>query len=163
MLSTEAARPADDPVLERAYRLLRVCDRTEAALRDRLVAGGAGEADVDRVLARLRALGLVDDALFAERWVEGAVRRRGLGADALAAGLVAKGVPEDVARAAIAAAAPDEPGRARALAASLARRVARFPPAHQGARLVAMLSRRGFSADVAEDAVRAVLPPEGWD
>jgi SOS response regulatory protein OraA/RecX len=42
-------------------------------------------------------------------------------------------------------------------------RVADRPLHEQAARVQEMLLRRGFSHDAAGEAVKAVLPPEGWD
>ncbi len=37
------------------------------------------------------------------------------------------------------------------------------PLAHQAASIRQMLVRRGFDGEIADEATKAVLPPEGWD
>lgn len=70
--------------------LLTRRDYTEAELRDRLRRRGVGDDDADGLLARLRDLGLADDARFAEQYV--ASRRGSRGRLALRAELRRKGV-----------------------------------------------------------------------
>ncbi len=70
--------------------LLTRRDYTEAELRDRLRRRGVGDDDADGLLARLRELGLADDARFAEQYV--ASRRGSRGRLALRAELRRKGV-----------------------------------------------------------------------
>jgi regulatory protein len=155
----------DDPAYARAMaaagRLLAARPRTEYELRSRLEAIAAPPRVVDRVLARVAELGLVDDRAFARQWVE--ERSRRLGPAVLVSELQAKGVDRDVAEEAVAAAGLDEEAQARDLAARLVAKVAGRPLREQRFRLQTMLSRRGISEEAAAAGVRAVLPPEGWD
>jgi regulatory protein len=154
--------PAHDQAMARAGRLLALRPRTERELRDRLAEAGCSPGVVDGALARLAELGLVDDAAFAHQWVEER-SRRGLAGAALIAELTAKGVAQDVAGAAVTDAALDDAAQARALAARHVGRLADLPLLRQAARLQALLARRGYSNEVAAEATRSVLPPEGWD
>lgn len=140
---------------------MAVRPRTEHELRSRLMAGDAPPGVVDRVLARLDQLGLVDDRAFARQWVEERSRRHGPAV--LVSELQNKGVEREVAEEAVAAAGLDEEAQARELAARLVVKVARRPLREQRFRLRAMLARRGISEEAAAAGVRAVLPPEGWD
>lgn len=149
--------------MEKAGRLLGVRARSERELEQRLGAAGFDDETVGATLRRLRELGLVDDSDFARRWVEERAAGKGLGAAALISELRAKGVEVAVAEEAIAAAGLDEVARATELAATLVRRVARKPLDRQAASLWQMLRRKGYSSVAAEAAVKAVLPPEGWD
>src|SRR5918992_6044157 len=83
--------------MERAGRWLALRPRTESELRDRLQEGGFDEDTVERVLARLAELRLVDDEAFAKQWVEERARRKGLGPRALVADLESKGISLEVA------------------------------------------------------------------
>jgi regulatory protein len=131
-------------------------------VRQRLVAGGFEAAVVECALARLKRLGLVDDAAFAEAW--GAQRAsRGRAGPAVVAELERRGVDGATAAEAVARLRLDDGERARALAAQWLPKVADLPLRRQAARLLGVLARRGFDPEVAEVAVRAVLPPEGWD
>jgi regulatory protein len=165
-LSREAEPPADkdDPyrkAMEKAGRVLarRPHSRSELALK--LRASGIEPEAVDRAMIRLEELGLIDDLVFARQWVEERGRRRGAGL--LRAELARKGVPREVADQALADVGLDEDSAALALAAGWLRRVVNRPLAEQAQRIRQMLVRRGYSHEVAEEATRAVLPPEGWD
>jgi regulatory protein len=105
----------------------------------------------------------VDDGQFALQWVQERSRGKKLSARALVHELRGKGVDPAVAEAALARAGVDEGAQATELAARYVRRVATKPLRDQAARIQQMLARRGYSYEVAEAAVRAVLPPEGWD
>jgi regulatory protein len=52
-----------------AYRLLKVRNRSEREIRDRLSRKGYPAEVVDKVIAYLGQLGLVDDKRFAQEWV----------------------------------------------------------------------------------------------
>lgn len=149
--------------MDRAGRWLALRPRTEAELRKRLIEGGFEEDVVEQALVRLADLELVDDAAFARQLIEEKSGRRGLGPEALRAELEAKGIPADIAEEALGEAFGDEATRAREAALRFLPKVARFPLAEQGARLVQMLVRRGFSEEAAIEGARSVLPPEGWD
>jgi SOS response regulatory protein OraA/RecX len=110
---------------------------------------------------RLQDLSLLDDLAFARVWVaERSVTR---GPALLAHELRAKGVAEDTIQDALEAARRDEGAAAVERAGAWLGRVADRPLYEQAARIQEMLLRRGFSHDAAEEAVKAVLPPEGWD
>ena len=149
--------------MERAGRLLSTRARSERELTDRLSASGFELEQVAATIERLRELRLVDDADFARRWAEERSGRKGLGPGKLRAELAAKGVDPATIDHALAEAGPDEEARARELAATLVRRVARKPLQAQASSLWQMLRRKGYSAEACEAGVKAVLPPEGWD
>jgi regulatory protein len=149
--------------MERAGRLLTTRARSERELGDRLARAGFDDSVVESTLRRLRELGLVDDADFARRWVQERASAKGLGPALLMSELRSKGVDVAVAEAALAEAGRDEVAQATELAASLVRKVARKPLDRQAGSLWQMLRRKGYSSDAAEAAVKAVLPPEGWD
>jgi regulatory protein len=171
-VTTERSGPAADgaehagderaKAMARAGRLLAARPRSSAELRARLERAEFGPATVDATVERLIELGLVDDRNFARQWVEER-SRAGRGPVALRHELAAKGVDREVAEDALGAVAGDELSTATALAAKHLRRVGGSPLRTQAARLAAMLARRGYPPEVCEEAVRAVLPPEGWD
>ena len=149
--------------MERAGRMLALRSRTEKEIRDRL-----GQADfdadiVDDTIARLYELELLDDVAFARDWIEERAERKGLGPRALMSELYQKGVDRSDAEQALAESGLDEEAQAKEQAARLVRKVIRFPLREQGAKLVQMLVRKGFSYETAEVGARSVLPPEGWD
>jgi regulatory protein len=151
-----------EAAMARAGRLLSRRLHSRAEVEERLRRAGHPPAVVDRTVRRLAELGLVDDAAFAAAWAEHRAGR-GRGEEAIVAELVARGVERSVAEAAVSGALPDELERAIALAAGRLRRLADLTPRRQGERLHGWLVRRGFAPEVAAEAARAVLPPEGWD
>lgn len=167
--SGSAAGPAvllDDArreAMARAGRLLAVRPRSEAELSEALAGAGFEPAVVESALSRLRTLGLVDDAEFALQWVQERAARKKLSSRALVHELHRKGIAREVAEAALERAGLDEVAQATELAARYVRRVASKPLAEQATRIQQMLSRRGYSFETCEAAVKAVLPPDGWD
>ncbi|MFN2594610.1 MAG: regulatory protein RecX [Actinomycetota bacterium] len=149
--------------MARAGRLLATRSRSHNELEGRLVGAGFDPEVVVAALDRLIELGLVDDQAFARRWVEERAIAKGFGAEKLVAELEAKGIDHELAHETISTLDQDESERARAVALKLAPRVARKPLAAQASALATMLLRRGFGDDSTESAVKAVLPPEGWD
>ena len=152
-----------DPAMAVAAKFLARRSRSEAEVR-RHVEGKAFEPDeVEACMQRLRELRLVDDASFARTWVEERSGRKGLAGEALVAELVEKGVARGTAESAVAEAGLDELGRAIDLVHRHVRRVSHLPTGDQVRRLLGMLGRRGYSQEISFDAVKAVLPPDGWD
>jgi regulatory protein len=151
-----------EAALHTAGRLLGRRQRSAAELRSRLELEGFDQAVVEGAMARLVELGLADDAALARAWAE---ERAGGGRAPrlIVRELQERGVERAVAEAAVAAAGVEEAAQARRLAARWVTRVADLPLERQASRLQGTLARRGFDADVIEAAVRAVLPPEGWD
>jgi regulatory protein len=149
--------------MARAGRLLASRPRSEKELGDRLAQAGFEPAIVEAALDRLRSLGLVNDEDFALQWIEERASRKKLSSRAVVHELRAKGVPPNVAVAALARAGVDEEAQALELAARYARRFSSKPPAEQFTRIHQALTRRGYSYEIAESAARKVLPPDGWD
>lgn len=149
--------------MQRAGHLLASRPRSEHELRSRLAAAGYEDRTIDRTVARLIELRLLDDREFAGQWVAERAVSKGRSGDALVAELIAKGVDRSVAEEAVAAAGIDELAQATDLAARALSKVAGKPLEKQAQALLGRLLRRGFPHEIARDAVRAVLPPQGWD
>ncbi len=164
----------DDPatVLEAAARLLDARPRSTAEVRRRLVEAGYRTDLVEDAIARLAALGYLDDEAFARAWVESRDRARPRGERALRAELRRKGVADDVAatvigeRAAVGAGGlveatagggPDDVAAARLLERRGAAAAREVDPRRRRARAYALLARNGFDPEVAGRAVAAWL------
>jgi regulatory protein len=143
-------------------RLLTARSRTRAELAGQLTKRGYPDDVSVRVLDRLAAVGLVDDADFAEQWVRSRRQNAGKGKRALAAELRIKGVDGDVIAAALAGIdAGAERERAEQLVADKLRREHLTDDNTKVIRrLVAMLARRGYSASMAYDVVSTELARE---
>jgi regulatory protein len=149
--------------LSAAAKFLTRRARTESETRAHLAAKDFEPDAIDACVKRLFELRLLDDLGFARSWVAERSARKGLAGDAVVEELIAKGVERDVADTAVREAGLDEFGRAVELVHQHVRRVSHLPVRDQVRRLLAVLGRRGYSQEISFDAVKTVLPPEGWD
>lgn len=154
---------------DRALKLLAGRPRSRAELERRLVRGTPAhpappQAQVQRALDAIAALGLLDDDAFAAFWVEQRDRFRPKGATALRAELRQRGVD----RAAIEAAVTPDRDLERAVEAARPR-AARFAGRSGGDfrafrdHLGPFLVRRGFTYDTARQAVAQLWRDVGGD
>jgi regulatory protein len=142
-------------------RLLTARSRTRAELHGKLAKRGYPEDVSASVLDRLAAVGLVDDADFAEQWVQSRRAHAGKSKRALAAELHTKGVDNDVITTALAGIdAEAERDRAEQLVRAKLRRETLTDEARVTRRLVGMLARRGYSQNLACEVVFAELAAE---
>ena len=144
--------------LERAAALLSVRDATEHETAERLRRSGYPEETVARVMQVLTRAGYVDDSRYADRFVESRGQR--YGSRRLYGELRRKGVSDEQAREALNELSPeDEAGAARRQAEKLlARKDVSDPDVRRKA--VQALVRRGFSWDVAREAVESLATNE---
>jgi regulatory protein len=143
-------------------RLLTGRSRTRAELSGQLSKRGYPDDVRERVLERLAAVGLVDDAEFAEQWVRSRRAKAGKSRRALAAELHTKGVDDDVITAALSGIdAGAERDRAEQLVrAKLKRENLDGDRMRVARRLVGMLARRGYGQNLASEIVLAELAAE---
>lgn len=154
------SRPASGPdaAREAALRLIERTRRTRSDLERRLRDKGFDPADVEQVLDRLAAVGLVDDIEFARAFLAGRWGRRAAGWRRLEQELRQRGVSSDdivAARARLEAqqGPADEIAMAQRVIEQTARRYAGLDPYERKRKLWALLSRRGFSGDVIVAAI----------
>ncbi|MBI4233834.1 MAG: RecX family transcriptional regulator [Chloroflexi bacterium] len=150
----EAMRKA----LQVAQRMLTYRPRSEAELR----AGLARRFEpglVQEVVGRLRDLGYLDDAAFAKAWAESRRASRPRAAVVVKRELLQKGVGREAAEEAVSSL--DDAEAAYRAALPVARRLRSADPQTSRRRLWAALRRRGFRADVIQQALRR-LREEGW-
>jgi regulatory protein len=150
-------------LMARSGRLLgrRAYGRAELGLR---LAPLGEPAEVEAVLDRLEALGLLNDAGYAYDFGLHRLTREGWGPRRIRRELIERRVAPEVVDAALARLA-SEIGEEEALAAYLRRWTAKHAwPADRraGRRLVAHLGRRGFSGDVIHRSLRRVLDVRTW-
>jgi regulatory protein len=141
--------PPPDP-LEVAFRLLAIRARSATEVRRALLRRGVPAAAVDETLASLSRRGYLDDAAFATAYARNRGVARRQGPRRVAADLGSRGVPREIAEAAVRGAFG--PGEERRLAEAAAARkwaaLARQPRAVALRRLAAHLSRQGFGPEV---------------
>ncbi|MCD2197251.1 recombination regulator RecX [Actinomycetospora endophytica] len=142
--------------------LLTTRARTRAELAAGLESRGFDDDVATLVLDRLVEVGLLDDAAFAEQWVDSRHRHRGLGRRALSQELRRKGVDSETAGEAVAGLDADAE---REKASELVRRrlpsLDRVEPQAAARRLVGMLARKGYGAGLAYDVVRTEMAERG--
>jgi regulatory protein len=132
-------------------------------LTRRLRRRGASADVAQGVVADLTGRGYVDDQAFARWWAEARARGRRVGSRRLRQELLAKGIPREMADAAIAAAFEEVEESERALQAGRRRLPAllRRQPARAPARLADYLLRRGYPSSAVRAAVRTLLAERG--
>jgi regulatory protein len=159
--TSEASR--EEQARNLCLRLLTARARTRAELQGQLAKRAYPDDVSARVLDRLAQVGLVDDADFAEQWVQSRRVNAGKGKRALAAELRTKGVDNDVIIAALAGIdAGVERQRAEQLVRDKLRRekLGDDDDTKVARRLVGMLARRGYSQTMAFDVVKDELVSE---
>ena len=171
----------DDPavVLEAAARFLEVRARSVAEVRRRLTMNGYRPELVDGAITRMTELGMLDDAAFAQAWVESRDRSRPRGERAIRVELGQKGLDRAVIDEVLALrragslgsddpdrvedADPDAPAvsadraAAERLMAKHARSMARVAdPRQRRARAYALLARNGFDPETCREVAATV-------
>ena len=148
---------------EAALRLLAVRPRSAAELARRLRMKGYEPEIGEEVIARLREMGMIDDAAFAGTLVRDRVRLRPQGARRLANELRARGVDDETARAAIRETMEGEETDERELARRAAGKWRPRPgeePARARRRLHGFLARRGFDSEVIREVLDEAAPDD---
>lgn len=144
-------------------RLLTARSRTRAELAGQLAKRGYVEEIADAVLDRLAAVGLINDAEFADQWVQSRRIRTGKANRLLAAELKTRGVDVEVIASVLeGVGSADERARAERLITQKLRREALDGGDDNKVmrRLVGMLARRGYSQSMAVAVVSEGLAAE---
>jgi regulatory protein len=164
---TEQEKPPQDPA-ERAraicLRLLTGTPRTRKQLADALEKREIPEDVAQEVLSRFEDVGLINDAAFADAWVESRHHGRGLARRALARELRTKGVDATVIDEAVGQLDSDqEEATARELVARKLRSTRGLERDRRLRRLAGMLARKGYGEGMALRVVKQALEEEGED
>ncbi len=142
-----------------AERFLATRMRTEKEIRDKLASKEIRPDIIDETVDALKRSRLVDDRLFADMFVSDRLRFRPRGRALLRRELRVKGVPGDIAAAAIDVALSEEDENSLTL--EMARSyVKRHPGLDRDVlrrRLVSWLQRRGFPSNIVYAALRKVF------
>jgi regulatory protein len=149
-----------------AWRSLNKRDRTVDEVGGLLLGKRVEPAVADQVVTELIELGYLDDARYAERFAEDRRRLDGWGSERIARRLRELGVDQEAIEAAVAA---QDPEAELTAALELLRRRCPQPPSTRTERdrALGILIRRGYSPELALDAVRrhagADAAPDPWD
>lgn len=114
-------------------------------------------AEVDEVIDAFLGRGYLDDRALADQLVHAGVDRKGQGRKAIAQTLAKRGIPRDIADAALAELPDDDAERALDYARSKARSLHSLDREVALRRLAGQLARRGYGGSVALTAARAAL------
>lgn len=147
---------------EICLQLLTDRPRSRAELHRKLTAKGIPAEIVEQVLGRFGAVGLVDDAAYAEQWVHSRHRYQGMARRALVAELRRKGVAGPVAAAAADTVDSDaEEAKARELVRKRLRSTSGLDEPTRVRRLVGVLARKGYPKGLSYRVVREELRDAG--
>src|SRR5207247_1477484 len=118
---------------------------------------GVGEAEIEEVIALLIEAGAIDDASFARRYAEDKRQLAGWGPDRISAALEGRGVAREHIEAALGG--EDEEAQLERAVALLGDRGMSCADGRERERALGLLVRRGFSLELAYEAVRTVERP----
>ena len=144
----------DEP-LALALQALSRKERTVAEMGSWLHARGVGSDEVEAVVGHLAETGTLDDRRFAERYAEDKRELAGWGEERIRMALAQRGVAEEHICEALQTGDEDETSRA---VAALSARGASLCDALERNRAFGFLVRRGYSAEVAYEAIRRASP-----
>ena len=155
---TEEERAEEIQAKNICLRLLADSARPRANLAQKLAQRGISPAVIDRVLDRFTEVGLIDDQAYAEAYVRTKHQERSLSRRALTSELRRKGVDDAVVAAAAEQVDPvaEEDAATRLVAKRAPAALAAGPDAARR-RLLALLDRRGYPADLSIRVVEGVL------
>jgi len=136
-------------IVSRSLWLLERKERTVAEIRKYFKAKGEAPEDIEAAIARLLQMGLLDDSLYAQRYISGPARHKGYGRVRIYRELLARGVDGDVVQEALEE-CHDSEAELELLVKVGRRKWEEFartgvPPEKARTRLYAHLGRRGFS------------------
>ncbi|MER6046983.1 recombination regulator RecX (plasmid) [Streptomyces sp. BHT-5-2] len=161
---SEPPRTPEEQARAICLRLLTGRPRTRRQLADALRERGIPDEAADEVLARFEDVGLIDDAAFADAWVESRHHGRGLARRALARELRTKGVDSALIDQAVGRLDPEqEEATARELVDRKLRTTRGLDRDKRLRRLAGMLARKGYPEGLALRVVRRALEEEGED
>lgn len=140
-------RTTDAGLAEKALlRKLRTRSLSESEAKDVLAEHGLVEAEAEVVLASMREYGYLDDAALAEQLIHVGADRKGQGRRVIAQTLAKRGIPREIADAALAALPDDDLERALEFARTKARSLKGVDRDTALRRLAGQLARRGYGS-----------------
>ena len=137
-----------------AYRLFSVRPRSERELRDRLFKKGFGRTTAHNVISLLKEKNVIDDAKFAELWIESRMHNNPKGDIVLRRELRDKGVSIPIIEEALSGKEEAEGTVARELAKQRLARLKNIPEVKAKKKIFDFLARKGFRFDVIEDVIQ---------
>lgn len=147
--------------MEYAMKYLTVKDRTVSEMQAYLDTKEFGEADVDATVERLKELGLLNDARYAQRFAETRLASKPISRRRLWEQMKGHGLSDADIEAALGTVGDDvEEENANAIAQKFVRQFHALEPEKRRERVLSRLIARGFSYDVARKALESALSTE---
>lgn len=146
--------------MARAVSLLAIHARTQKELRTALESCAYPDAVIDGVLAYLEQAGYLDDPAFASRWAASRVAK-GLGARRIQAELRAKGIDAEAVTQAVARVGEEALTQSAMAAARKLIKGKNLSDTRDRQRILAALSRRGFTYAQAKRALDGLRGEDG--
>ena len=147
--------------LDRAVGYLAARARSTREIEQKLMQAGYRPCTVEMVIYKLQRENLLDDADFARQWVESRQTHK-LGRSRIAQELRRKGVSQEEAEEALSVI--DDEDQLAGAVALVEKAAARIKPGEDmrkaSSRIAGMLARRGYSWDIAKQAIHQVLTDE---
>ena len=138
---------------ELALKALGYKERTESELRGWLAERGVEDPEIDEVIALLAEAGAIDDAGFAQRYAADKRLLAGWGPDRIVKALQGRGVAREHIESALGG--DDESAQLERATSLLLDRGMSCAGERERERALGLLVRRGYSLELAYDAVRA--------
>ncbi len=164
--ATGAGKDVDQEALARSivFNALSTQARSRKELADKLASRDVPDDVATALLDRFTEVGLIDDAAFAQQWVESRQRTRGLAPRALTQELRRKGIPDEDVKAALEQIdEQDQRVAARALVDKKLRSMHSVDRTTATRRLAGLLARKGYSSGLAFAVVREALGDIGHE
>jgi regulatory protein len=152
-MQQQSGKASRDDAYELALMALSYKERTESELRGWLSERGVEEAEIEEVIVLLGEVGAIDDASFAHRYAADKRLLAGWGPDRIAKSLGGRGVAREHIEAALDV--EDEKGQLERATTLLAERGMGGGSERERERALRLLTRRGYSLELAYEAVRA--------
>ncbi len=147
--------------LDRAVGYLAARARSKREIEQKLLQAGYRPCTVEMVIYKLERENLLDDADFARQWVESRSHHK-LGRSRIAQELRRKGISSEEAEEALSAI--DDEEQLQGAVALAEKAAARIKPDEDlrkaSSRIAGMLARRGYSWDIAREAIRQAISDE---
>ena len=140
--------------LDLSFRYLGRRDRTALEVRKQLQKSDVASSVADQAITELERLGFLDDARYAQRFAEDRRALDGWGTERIERRLLDVGVPAELVAAELGCRANSDELKA---AVDVLRRRMATPPSddRERERALGFLARRGYSLELAYDAVRS--------
>nr|BFF10956.1 hypothetical protein GCM10025699_22590 [Microbacterium flavescens] len=155
---SDSDRAADIELAEKALlKKLRTRSVSVSEARGFLREFALDAAAVDHLIASMDEYGYLDDAALADQLIHAGTDRKGQGRQAIAQTLAKRGIPRDIADAALANLPDDDFERALEFARTKARSLRSLDRDTALRRLTGQLARRGYGGSLAMTAARTAL------